>query len=1250
MGSTGINIVSWNINGCSTPIKRKKILNYLKSHDTDVAYIQETHFENENEAVKLKRDWVGKIFHNSVSSKSRGVMILIHKKLHFVLLQQFKDEDGRLLCLQALINGVKVVLCNVYAPNRDEPKFIYKINEMLGNIEGHILLGGDFNNVLDEYIDRSTINTTLTTKTGLALKSLREDIGLEDIWRLVHPLEKEYTFYSHSHKTYSRIDYFLISNACVDLVVNSKIGVIALTDHAPVELCINLQTERVNRGRWRLNTSVLQDEQFVLSLQKDIEYFLQVNVGSTDRLATVWDALKAFVRGKCLGYCSKKIKENKNKIKTLEEKICIFEKQLAEKFNETKFKEICKLKYNLHDIYNKKAEYALFRLKTHFYENGEKTGKLLARQLKKIDSQNVITAIKKDDKLVTSSSDINTVFKTFYQNLYTSENKTNTKQLDEFFDKITIPKISQEEKDKLETPLTEEEVKKAINAMKTGKSPGIDGFPAEFYRRFTDTLCPFLTRVFHEAFEHGLLPPSFNQAIISLIPKTDKDVTDPANYRPISLINVDCKILSKILATRLETGLPQIIHKDQVGFIKGRSASDNMRRLLHLLWLNKNNVDPVLAISLDAQKAFDRVEWSFLFTALKRFGLGDNFCHWIKILYSKPQAAVFTNGVLSHFFDISRSTRQGCSLSPLLFTIFLEPLAIQIRENSLIRGVLGGGREHKLFLYADDILVLSKDPANSITTLLEVIDEYSMYSGYKINWQKSEAMPVSQSCSHGSVSGFNFRWMHKGMKYLGIELDPDIEDILADSMGKLINKIKTNLDKWSKLNLTLWGKVNAVKMVITPLINYYTGMLPICIPQPLLLNYNNMIKHFLWDGRKPRINLSRLCQPKKEGGLALPNVEHYSISFEMSRLAKHWAGKVDLDWILIEQELTSPFTPIETLSQKLNKDKFENPILKFSKMVWLEVHRKYKLDPYVMRYSSLWNNPKIKIGKQSIYWAQWLRKGIRTVGDLFEGDVFMTFNEIKQKFKLEGHGHFWKYLQIRDCLKGKYKSQERTPVETFLLLPPLLCKASKWYNVCPWANNNTIKSLKAIWEKDLHCFIDDDIWDSIMSNCGLYVREAKGKFIQYKILNRYYYTPSRLYKMGISRNDLCWKCQKAQGTLMHALWECPLVFPIWNNVLSYMQSWLSCNVPKSPRLCLLGDRTEVPLLNRHSFRVLNTALVTCACLILKLWKDPHSPTLKMWKEKMTENVACEKMLGRLTSRNEDAMEQWDNFCTFLSTN
>lgn len=118
MSTQHINIVTWNINGCSTPIKCK-ILTYLKSKGTDIAYIQETHFRHQDETLKMKRDWVGHVFHNSVSSNSCGVVILINKKRNFAILNQFMDSHGRTLVVEALTNGVKVVLCNLYAPNRE---------------------------------------------------------------------------------------------------------------------------------------------------------------------------------------------------------------------------------------------------------------------------------------------------------------------------------------------------------------------------------------------------------------------------------------------------------------------------------------------------------------------------------------------------------------------------------------------------------------------------------------------------------------------------------------------------------------------------------------------------------------------------------------------------------------------------------------------------------------------------------------------------------------------------------------------------------------------------------------------------------------------------------------------------------------------------------------------------------------------------------------------------------------------------
>lgn len=112
-----------------------------------------------------------------------------------------------------------------------------------------------------------------------------------------------------------------------------------------------------------------------------------------------------------------------------------------------------------------------------------------------------------------------------------------------------------------------------------------------------------------------------------------------------------------------------MINNNQEGFVKNKSSADNMRRLLHLIWANRNNSSPISAISLDAQKASDRVDWDFMFTALSKFGFGDGFCRWVRLLYLSPKAAVFTNGILSPIFNISRSTRQRWKLSPLTYDI-----------------------------------------------------------------------------------------------------------------------------------------------------------------------------------------------------------------------------------------------------------------------------------------------------------------------------------------------------------------------------------------------------------------------------------------------------------------------------------------------------------------------------------------------------------------------------------------------------
>lgn len=154
----------------------------------------------------------------------------------------------------------------------------------------------------------------------------------------------------------------------------------------------------------------------------------------------------------------------------------------------------------------------------------------------------------------------------------------------------------------------------------------------------------------------------------------------------------------------------------------------------------KNNT---IIVSLDAEKAFDKVNWNFLFAALEKFGFGKSFIHWIRTLYSTPKASVITNDIISPSFQLQRGTRQGCPLSPLLFALFIEPLAAAIRQNDKIMGFPTNKINHKISLYADDILLYLQKPEKSLMEVINVINDFSKISDYTINWSKSIILPLN---------------------------------------------------------------------------------------------------------------------------------------------------------------------------------------------------------------------------------------------------------------------------------------------------------------------------------------------------------------------------------------------------------------------------------------------------------------------------------------------------------------------------
>ena len=782
-----LKLCTFNCRGIQDHVKRRKIFHYLRVIDCDIIFLQETH-SSVNDEKMWKSQWGEHIWFLSGSSTSKGVAILIRKSVSLEFHSEIRDPNGRFLIVSVKINGLAVVLVNIYAPNND-PEFFLDVFAKVDQLDcSSLIVGGDFNAVLGPLDYQGTRHHHSNINVSKTISLLMEEFDLCDIWRNFHPNLRQYTRHQRIPKVLSRLDFILVSENLVPNCLNSKIFPGIQSDHSIVSLQFNDGQPQKGPGFWKLNCHFLHnDADFVQLIKSKISEFKDIHQNTESNPNVIWDALKCTITGVCMEYGARKKKERKaEKAKLMEEiekaKIELNESSSAD----SSTTHLDNLESELNKILDLETKGLMIRSRKRWMEHGEKSSNYFCNLEKRSGAKKNIYRLNNDDGS-SISGDVMSEIHSFFQALYSSQINVSNDNIVHYLDAIDIPKLGDESKTFLDHPLSKSELYNTIVSMNHNKTPGFDGLPVEFYVVFWADISDMLVNSYNYSLDNGQMSLSQRNGIITLLPKKDKDLLLIKNYRPISLLTVDYKIIAKTLANRLKRFLSGLIDPDQSGFLKGRNIGSNIRLIMDVIEYTECNETPGAILFLDIEKAFDSVSHDFLLQILKYFNFGDNFISWVKTLYTNRKSYVLNNGFLSQSINMNNGIFQGCPISPYLFLLVIETMALVIRQDSNIKGIPIGQKELKISQFADDSTCFLDGSLDSFTYLFENLDKFSNCSGCKINLKKSEAIWIGakRGSLYFPMLDRGLVWKTNNFKTLGIHFS-----LNSNSMFDLNYKVK----------------------------------------------------------------------------------------------------------------------------------------------------------------------------------------------------------------------------------------------------------------------------------------------------------------------------------------------------------------------------------------------------------------------------------------------------------------------------
>ncbi|KAG7578318.1 hypothetical protein ISN45_Aa03g025130 [Arabidopsis thaliana x Arabidopsis arenosa] len=468
----------------------------------------------------------------------------------------------------------------------------------------------------------------------------------------------------------------------------------------------------------------------------------------------------------------------------------------------------------------------------------------------------------------------------------------------------------------LSSPFSGEDIRSCLYRMPLNKTPGPDGFSAEFFKSTWNIIGQDLIEGVLKFFQESFMPSSLNSTSLVLIPKIP-GAEELKNFRPISCLNTVYKIISRLLMNRLKTTLPDLILPNQTAFVKDRLLLENVLLASEVIQgYHINSRKARITLKVDIAKAFDSVRWDFLLITLQAYQIPTSFLNWIRACVCCPSFSVSINGVTSGFFKGKTGLRQGDPLSPVLFVLIMNVLSLMLNKAAEYGsfGYHPGCEELKLthLCFADDLLIFLDGTEQSLRGVLSVLDDFEKMSGLSMNIEKTSMFcsGLSETDLEHLHNVFNLKHVSLPIGYLGLPLCS--RKLSVKDCDPLLSQIRRKLNSWTHRFLSFAGRLTLLSSVISGIIGFWTSAF--FLPKRISRKITSLCSSFIWHGKVDipsgtKVAWHDICFPKEEGGLGLRSIASWN---ETCALKLIWmlffrAGSLWVAWIRQSYLSTSSF-------------------------------------------------------------------------------------------------------------------------------------------------------------------------------------------------------------------------------------------------------------------------------------------------------------------------------------------------------